>query len=77
MNHKTRITGNPIPDALRNFASLPDDAYVRAPVVAGLFACSIATVWRKSASGSIPRPRKFSSQLTAWNVGELRLTLRK
>lgn len=65
-----------LPDALRNFDSLPDDAYVRQRVVEALFACSSATVWRRVKDGRIPKPRKLSDGVTAWNVGKLRVTLR-
>lgn len=64
-----------IPDALKNFDSLPDSANVRQPVVEGLFSCSAATVWRMVKRGSIPAPRKLSERVTAWNVGDLRKTL--
>lgn len=66
----------PVPDALRNFDTLPDAANVRLPVVAALFACSPATVWRRSKSGSLPAYQKLSEGVTAWNVGELRKALK-
>jgi predicted DNA-binding transcriptional regulator AlpA len=65
-----------IPDALKNFDTLPDAANVRDKVVAGLFGCSVPTVWRMSADGRLPRPRKLSTRVTAWNCGELRKVLR-
>ncbi|RLJ18900.1 transcriptional regulator [bacterium endosymbiont of Escarpia laminata] len=65
-----------IPDALKNFDSLPDSANVRQPVVEALFACSSATVWRRVKDGRLPHPRKLSPRITAWNVGALRLVLR-
>jgi predicted DNA-binding transcriptional regulator AlpA len=64
-----------IPDALKNFDSLPDSASVRLPVVAALKACSPATVWRMVKRGDLPVPRKISQRITAWNVGELRKAL--
>jgi predicted DNA-binding transcriptional regulator AlpA len=65
----------PIPEALRNFDSLPDAANVRDKVVAGLWGCSVPTVWRMAKDGRIPRPRKLSDRVTAWNVGQLRAAL--
>lgn len=65
-----------ISEALRNFDALPDSAYVRLPVVTGVFACSPATVWRRVKKGTLPTPRKLSEGVTAWNVGELRKALR-
>lgn len=66
-----------LPDALKQFDQLPDAANVRLPVVESLYACSGATVWRRVADGRIPKPRKLSARVTAWNVGELRLALKK
>lgn len=64
-----------IPDALKNFDSLPDAANVRDKTVAGLFGCSVPTVWRMSKDGRLPKPRKLSERVTAWNCGELRAAL--
>ncbi len=70
-----QINKGAIPDALRNFDSLPDAANVRDKVVAGLWGCSIPTVWRMAKDGRLPRPRKLSERVTAWNVGQLRAAL--
>jgi predicted DNA-binding transcriptional regulator AlpA len=64
-----------IPSALENFDSLPDSAHVRQPVVQALLGCSGATVWRMSSRGDLPKPKKLSERVTAWNVGELRAVL--
>lgn len=61
-----------IPEALKNFDSLPNSASVRLPVVCALYACSQATIWRHVKSGIIPKPRKLTPRTTSWNVGELR-----
>ena len=71
----TRIDQSAIPDALRNFDSLPDSAHVRQPVVKALAGCSDATVWRMVRRGELPVPRKLSPRVTAWNVGALRKAL--
>jgi len=70
-----RQSAAPVPDALRNFDTLPEAANVRLPVVAALFACSPATVWRRVKSGTLPAPRKLSEGVTAWRVAELRKAL--
>lgn len=70
-----RTAQSAIPDALVSFDSQPDSAYVRQPVVEGLFACSSATVWRNVKKGIIPAPKKLSERVTAWNVGDLRKAL--
>jgi hypothetical protein len=64
-----------IPDALKNFDSLPDAANVRLPVVKGLYSCSGPTVWRNVRRGIIPAPEKHSPGCTTWNVGKLRRAL--
>lgn len=69
-----RIDPSAIPDALKNFDSLPDSANVRQPVVQGLFACSSATVWRLVRRGVL-KPKKLSERVTAFNVGDLRKAL--
>ena len=68
-------TRSTIPDALKNFDSLPDSANVRQKVVQALFCCSAATVWRMVKRGTLPAPRKLSERVTAWNVGALRKVL--
>ncbi|NJD24084.1 MAG: AlpA family phage regulatory protein [Betaproteobacteria bacterium] len=65
-----------IPEALRNFDSLPNSAQVRVPVVAGLLGVSPMTVWRMSADGRLPAPRKLSAKVTVWSVAELRQRLK-
>jgi predicted DNA-binding transcriptional regulator AlpA len=67
-----RTKSSSIPDALKNFDSLPDSAHVRQPVVEGLWSCSGSTVWRMVKRGCIPPPHKLSERISAWNVGELR-----
>ena len=64
-----------IPSALKNFSNLPDDAFVRLPVVAALYSVSSSTVWRMVRAGKIPCPKRHFSRVTAWNVGELRAAL--
>lgn len=66
----------PLHSTLANFDQLPDSAHVRQPVVEILFACSGSTVWRRVRDGRIPKPRKLSERVTAWNVGELRRFLK-
>ena len=75
MKDTTKRAATGIPDALRNFDSLPDSANVRLPVVAALFACAGATVWRRVSAGTLPAPRKLGARVTAWNVGDLRRAL--
>jgi len=62
-------------EVLKNFDVLPDAANVRQAVVEALFSCSSATLWRRVGDGGIPKPRKMSKRISAWNVGEIRLAL--
>jgi predicted DNA-binding transcriptional regulator AlpA len=64
-----------IPDALKNFDSLPDSAIVRDKIVAGLFGCSVPTIWRMAKDGRIPPPLRPSPKITGWQVGGLRKVL--
>jgi predicted DNA-binding transcriptional regulator AlpA len=56
---------------IEKFDQLPDDAYVRLPVVAALLSVSTATVWRWSKAEHIPAPVHIQG-VTFWSVGELR-----
>lgn len=71
---KSELT-RPIPEALAQFDSLPDIAYIRLPVLKRLYGISSASCWRGVKNGSIPRPVKLSTRCTAWNVGLVRASL--
>ena len=58
--------------AFKDFKNLPDEAFVRLPVVVLLDASSPATIWRKSKKGTFPAPVKLGEKSTGWNVGVLR-----
>lgn len=65
-----------IPAELTHFDELPDSAHVRLPVVRGLYGgCSASAIWRNVKTGAIPSPIKLTSNIAAWNVGELRQAL--
>lgn len=61
--------------ALESFDRLPNSAHVRLPVVAALFGCSPATIWRRVAEGRLPKPKRFGPRMSAWSVAELRAAL--
>lgn len=61
--------------ALGNFEVMPDAAKVRLPLVALLYGCSTATVWRRVKSGHLPAPHRMGLRTTVWTVGELRAHL--
>lgn len=70
------ITQDVLPESLKQFNFLPDGAYVRARIVARLFDCSDATVWRMARSGKLTAT-KLSPGITGFNVGDLRKVLAK
>lgn len=64
-----------IPEALANFDQLPDSAYIRLPVMKGLYGVSAASIWRGVKNLTIPKPNKLTERTTAWNVGLVRAAL--
>lgn len=64
-----------IPEALANFDKLPDSAYIRLPVMKGLYGVSSASIWRGVKNLTIPKPSKLTERTTAWNVGQVRAAL--
>jgi predicted DNA-binding transcriptional regulator AlpA len=71
---KSEIT-KAIPEALANFDQLPDSAYIRLPVMKGLYGVSSATIWRGVKQGTIPKPIKLTEHTTAWSVSLVRESL--
>ncbi len=59
-----------------DFDRLPDAAHLRVRHVAAILNCSVATVWRASKAGRIPAPRKVTTGIVAWRVGDLRAAWR-
>ena len=57
------VLNRSIPDALANFDQLPDSAYIRLPVMIGLFGVSAASIWRGVKNQSIPKPIKLPSKI--------------
>lgn len=64
-----------IPEALANFDLLPDSAYVRLPVMKGLYGVSAASIWRGVKNHTIPSPVKLTERTTAWSVRLVRAAL--
>lgn len=66
------------------FDVLPDSAFVREsqlvcnpkrPAFPAPLPFSAATLWRKVADGTFPKPVKLSQRVTAWRVSEVRTFL--
>ena len=64
-----------IPEALANFDQLPDSAYIRLPVMKGLYGVSAASIWRGVKNSTIPKPVKLTERTTAWSVKLVRAAL--
>jgi predicted DNA-binding transcriptional regulator AlpA len=64
-----------IPEALANFDQLPDSAYIRLPVMIGLYGGSAASSWRGVKNSTIPKPVKLTERTTAWSVKLVRAAL--
>ena len=64
-----------IPEGLANFDQLPESAYIRLPVMKGLYGVSAASIWRGTKQGIIPKAIKLTERTTAWNVGQVRAAL--
>lgn len=64
-----------IPEALANFDLLPDSAYIRLPVMKGLYGVSGASIWRGVKNLKIPSPVKLTERTTAWSVKLVRADL--
>jgi predicted DNA-binding transcriptional regulator AlpA len=63
------------------FDMLPDSAYIREsqliydpnqPEFPAPLPFSAATLWRKVAAGTFPKPVKLSTRVTAWRVADVR-----
>ena len=66
------------------FDVLPGSAYIREaqlvydpnrPEFPAPLPFSAATLWRKVAAGTFPKPVKLSTRVTAWRVAEVRVFL--
>ena len=64
-----------IPESLANFDQLPDSAYIRLPVMKGLYGVSAASIWRGVKNSTIPKPVKLTERTTAWSVKLVRAAL--
>lgn len=71
---KSELTKS-IPEALANFDQLPDSAYIRLPVMKGLYGVSGTSIWRGVKNLTIPKPSKLTERTTAWNVAQVRAAL--
>ena len=71
----TKAIPQAIPEALANFDEMPDSAYIRLPVMRGLYGVSSASIWRGVKRLTIPAPVKLTERTTAWSVRLIRADL--
>jgi predicted DNA-binding transcriptional regulator AlpA len=78
-----RINTSPVPQQFI-FDTLPNTAFIREsqlvqcpkrPDNSAILPFSAATLWRKVAAGTFPKPIKLSKRVTAWRVGDVRTFL--
>ncbi len=72
---KSKDISQLIPEALAQFESTPNSAFIRLPIIMRLYGVSAATIWRGVKNGTIPKPSKLTERTTAWNVGLVRADL--
>ena len=75
MQHLKKELTQSIPEALANFDQLPDSAYIRLPVMKGLYGVSATIIWRGVKNSTIPKPVKLTERTTAWSVKLVRAAL--
>jgi predicted DNA-binding transcriptional regulator AlpA len=78
MHSETLETGSPQKDAPKTKfvpegyggVDFPSDRLLRVKEVAAALACSVASVWRRVADGTIPQPVKIGG-MTRWPQSEI------
>lgn len=55
---------------------IPQEGFVRQPVVLKVFGISKTTLWRRIQEGNFPRPVKLSPKTSAWRVKDIRAVIR-
>jgi len=60
-----------LPDAVKHFDNLPDEARLNSRDFMTLLRISSTTFWRRRKEGVIPQPDRFGT----WTVGEVRKVL--
>ncbi len=71
----TKAIPKSIPESLANFDNMPDSAYIRLPVMRGLYGVSSASIWRGVKNHTLPSPVKLTERTTGWSVKLVRADL--
>jgi predicted DNA-binding transcriptional regulator AlpA len=56
---------------------MPQEGFVRQPVVLKVLGISKSTLWRRIQDGTYPRPVKLSPRTSAWRVKDIRALIRR
>ncbi len=56
---------------------MPQEGFIRQPVVLKVLGISQSTLWRKIKAGVYPRPVKLSPRLSAWRVKDIRALINR
>lgn len=51
--------------------TLPETGFIRLPQVLKIASFSRATLWRRCAAGTFPKPIRLSANISAWRVQEV------
>lgn len=51
---------------------LPQEGFVREPIVLNVLGISSSTLWRRIKAGAYPRPIKLAPNTSAWRVKDIR-----
>jgi predicted DNA-binding transcriptional regulator AlpA len=57
-------------------AATPTPRFLRARRLAQMLDVSIATIWRWTAAGRLPAPRRLGPNTVAWDIAEVEQALR-
>lgn len=61
-----------VPAAPGHLSAIPDEGFVRLPVVLAHFPVKKSTWWAGVKSGRFPQPVKLGPRMTAWKVEDIR-----
>lgn len=56
---------------------MPQEGFVRQPVVLKILGISKSTLWRRIQEGVYPRPVKLSPRTSAWRVKDIRALIKR
>lgn len=61
-----------MPETNFGVTPVPEEGFVRLPVVLAMFAIGKSKAWEMVKQGKLPAPKKLGARTTVWDVQELR-----